>query len=167
MPFVSHPIFLSAKHVLCYVNYKSEVETIPIIEKCFSMKKHVYCPCVTGREMDFYEIFSLSDLKEGYRGILEPEKQEKRIFQLPQNESVLMIMPGAVFDRERHRIGYGGGYYDKYLAKIGSEYEKNGVKLPLFSTVALAFSMQISDKVEQQEHDICPQMIVTEKEIII
>ena len=64
----------------------------------------------------------------------------------------LIVIPGAVFDIQHHRIGYGGGYYDRFLEKV-----------PGIATVALAFSFQIQEAIPFDTHDICPQVIITEK----
>ena len=63
-----------------------------------------------------------------------------------------MIMPGVAFDKKRHRIGYGKGYYDRYLSK-------NAVK----SKIALAFDFQILDHVPFKAYDVLPDQIITEK----
>lgn len=146
------PAFTHAAHILCYVNYKNEAETISLISQCLASGRHVYCPLVTGKDMDFYEIFSVGELQEGFHGILEPPFREKYLF-IPHGKQsdTLMIMPGAVFDRAHHRIGYGGGYYDKYLQRFMG-----------IVTAALAFSFQIRDEIPYEPHDICPQIIVTE-----
>ena len=66
----------------------------------------------------------------------------------------LMIMPGVAFDRANHRVGYGGGFYDRYLEKH-----------PQLERVAIAFSFQMLPEVPTEPTDICPQIIVTEEEI--
>lgn len=147
------PAFQRAEHILCYVNYKKEVETLTLIRECLHLKKRVYCPCVMGAEMDFYEISDLSELSEGFHGILEPARSAERLFHLNGQEQALMLMPGAVFDRAHHRIGYGGGYYDRYLRRYLSES---------FCTAALSFAFQVREQIPYEEHDICPQLIITE-----
>ena len=63
-----------------------------------------------------------------------------------------MLLPGLAFDREGHRVGYGGGYYDRYLARLG------GTSLHLY---AVAYDFQIVDQIEAEEHDISPHRIIT------
>lgn len=163
------PEFQSSEHILCYVNYKREVKTLSLIEKSLALGKHVYCPVVCQKSMEFYEIFSAEELESGYHGILEPKlREEKRRFSMPIEGKCFMVMPGAVFDSGHHRIGYGGGYYDRYLAEIAINSQKKGMqgdKAELFA-VAVAFSFQIKDRIPYEIHDVCPQIIVTENGII-
>lgn len=166
--FLTLPEYQSAEHLLCYADYRNEVKTRSLIVKSLQRGMHVYCPAVCGKTMDFYEIFSLSELDFGYRGILEPKcRSLERIFSVPASGSVLMILPGAVFDKACHRIGYGGGYYDKYLAALmkdaGAAAEKPSAEI---FTAAAAFSFQVKEAIPYEEHDICPQIIITEKEIL-
>ncbi|MBO5093448.1 MAG: 5-formyltetrahydrofolate cyclo-ligase [Lachnospiraceae bacterium] len=154
----AHPLFLSAKHILCYVNYRSETETLGLIAEALRLGKWVYCPLVDGTEMDFYRISGIEELHAGFHGILEPPML-RRMRYVPQPgsaEQTLMIMPGAAFDRSCHRIGYGGGYYDRYLQKAGNPPK-----------IAAAFSIQVADAVPYEAHDICPDAVVTETEIIV
>ena len=113
--------------------------------------------------------FSVEELESGYHGILEPKlREEKRRFSMPIEGNCFMVMPGAVFDSGHHRIGYGGGYYDRYLAEIAINSQKKGMqgdKAELFA-VAVAFSFQIKDRIPYEIHDVCPQIIVTENGII-
>lgn len=142
-----------AENILCYANYGQEVETLPFLADCLLLGKRVYCPLVIGREMEFYRISSIDELKEGFHGIPEPLGDETRLyFPKKGSQKDVMIMPGVVFDLSYHRIGYGGGYYDRYLSRIKNLY-----------TVAVAFSHQIVDEIPFEEYDICPQIILTEK----
>ena len=146
---LTHPAFLQADCILSYVNYGSEVQTRTLLEICLRDGKPVYCPRVRGKEMDFYGIDSVSELEAGFHGIWETPEREERLYR--PRKGTLMIMPGVVFDRYRHRIGYGGGYYDRYLH--GRED---------IVTVALAFSVQIRENIPSGPHDIRPRIILTE-----
>ena len=106
--------------------------------------------------MIFCEITSVErDTHPGKMGILEPVSH-RALFpgKDVSCEDILMVMPGVAFDRHRHRIGYGGGYYDTYLAGCGQIY-----------TVAAAWDFQVVESVPSQPWDQKPQMIVTEKDI--
>lgn len=151
--------YKKADSVFCYVNYLSEVETKDVINKALADKKKVACPKVHGEEMVFYYITSLADVKEGYRGIFEPDVPNRNLqIAIPiHNEKCLIVMPGAVFDRSRNRIGYGKGYYDKYL----QNYEKANIH-----TIALAFSCQIIEYIPADAYDKKPEKIITEQEVI-
>lgn len=178
----SLPCYREADAVLTYVSFRSEVDTIPLIERVFADGKAVFAPKVDGKEMEFYRIFSQSDLAAGYRGILEPVgglSLDEWIGD-QTSQKILICMPGAAFDRVRHRIGYGGGFYDRYLGRLlqnkecmdmahlqtGTDTVKIGQKGAAFSTAALAYDCQIFEKIPRNVHDICPARIITETSII-
>lgn len=144
---VTHPFFLQADSIYCYVDYRREVGARSIIEHAWKQGKKVAVPKVNGDEMEFYYIQSFEDLKEGYKGILEPEEMHPAT-----EEHALVIMPGAAFDRCGNRIGYGKGYYDKYLQSHSN-----------LKTIALAFELQMVDAIPADTHDICPNIIITEE----
>jgi len=105
--------------------------------------------------MKFFYITSLeNDLEEGYYGIREPYEKHAAN-ESGDEEKALMLMPGVAFDEERHRIGYGGGFYDRFLEAH-----------PKLSRVALAFEFQVKESVPYEAFDICPEKIVTEKRVI-
>ena len=146
---ISHPIFLRAEEVYCYVDFRNEVATRKLIEKCWECEKKVAVPKIEGKKMTFYYISSWMDLSAGHWGILEPQASEEA-----KGESVCVIMPGAVFDKKRNRIGYGKGYYDTYLHEH-----------PRYETIALAFELQVEEEIPYEAHDILPQIIVTEEQV--
>lgn len=146
---VEHPFFLQANAIYCYVDYSNEVETRNIISHAWKHGKKVAVPKVMGDHMNFFYIHDFSDLQRGYKGILEPKECH-----LVKDENVLIIMPGAAFDRNCNRIGYGKGFYDKYLNSH-----------PYMKTIALAFEIQIVDSIPTDSHDICPNIIITEEKI--
>lgn len=161
--------YQKASALLVYMSFRSEVETEMLIEKALKDQKSVFIPAVSGREMEFFRITSLNELKSGYQGILEPAQEAETSYRTwmrqkeNMTEKTLLCMPGAAFDRERNRIGYGGGYYDRYLSALSAELgEKNGD----IETIALAFSCQIFDEIPREPHDLRPDGIVTEREII-
>lgn len=191
---VSLPGYREAEAILTYVSFRSEVNTFPLLDRVFSDGKAVFVPKVSGKEMDFYRIFSEADLTEGYRGILEPSggqlldgwmddqisqrvggRQEKPLKNREEQEgepavlSVMICMPGAAFDRACHRIGYGGGFYDRYLSGRSAAAEGAEGKTHLcaaYLTAALAYDCQVFEEIPWEMHDICPMCVVTEKEII-
>lgn len=145
-----------------FVSYGSEIDTLHMIqtilkregqeEKQGKRRRLIAVPRVEGREMEFYEITGMRDLVPGYRGIPEPSAACR---QVPAEEG-LMLLPGLAFDRQKNRAGYGGGYYDRYLARHDSR------KL---TTVALAFDFQIVEQIETQAFDIRPDYILTQQGI--
>ena len=138
-----------------FVSYSTEADTIDIIryylENGSEERKRIAVPKVKGSEMDFYEIKSMNELSTGYMGIPEPIEKRPVIA-----DRGVMIMPGLVFDHELNRIGYGGGYYDRYLSKYGND---NLIK------AAIAYDFQVVNKIDStsEEHDIKPDIIVTDK----
>ena len=146
---VTHPFFLDSNVICCYVDYRNEVRTREIIETAWEQGKKVAVPKVFGDDMEFHYIQSFEDLKEGYRGIPEPKQTN-----LAHDEHALVIMPGTAFDKTCNRIGYGKGYYDKYLHAH-----------PNYKTLALAFELQMVEKIPAEKYDICPDMIITEENI--
>lgn len=146
---INHPRFLEETDIYCYANYNGEVGTEQIMEEAWKLGKHVWLPKVEGREMEFYLVESRNELKPGAYGILEPVTDHKA-----DGKEGLLIMPGVAFDEEGRRIGYGGGFYDKYLEKH-----------PNLLTVAVAFELQIYQEIPCEEHDIKPRKVVTEEHI--
>lgn len=147
---ITHPLFLQAKEIYCYVDYQKEVSTKAIIEQAWLSGKRVAVPRINDCWMEFYYLTEFSQLEKGFCGILEPKNCQKANDRHP-----LMIMPGAVFDLQCHRIGYGGGFYDKYL-----ETHTDCI------TMALAFAFQVEKAIPFETYDICPNMIITEEGII-
>lgn len=161
--------YREAEVILAYVSYKSEVDTTLLIEQALSDGKAVFAPKVAGREMEFWRITSLDDLQEGYKGIREPI-QSISFSEWIKVCKVMMWMPGAVFDRERHRIGYGGGFYDRYLNRMagnmdGAAQMRNHAEHASFITAALAYSCQVLEQIPYEEHDRKPDLIITEQGI--
>lgn len=151
--FLALPEYLEAKTVFAYMDCKNEVQTKKVIEQCWRDGKRIAVPKVFGETMKYYEIFSYDDLEAGYFGISEPkfERLQEMIC-----EDGLMILPGVAFDIDRHRVGYGGGFYDRYLETH-----------PNMKKIAFAFEFQMFEKVPSEEFDRQPEKIITEKRIIV
>lgn len=146
--------YKKAKTVFIYVSMSDEVNTIEIIETMLKEGKRVAVPkVITGlKAMEALEIKSFSDLSEsGAFGILEPTMDAKNI----SEEIDLSIVPGLAFDCKKRRLGYGGGFYDKFFAK----YEKS-IK------VALCYEYQILEEIEVESFDKEMDILITEKRII-
>lgn len=147
-------VYKEADVVLCYVSCKSEVDTFPFLRQVISDGKALYCPRVVGKNMIFLRVFSTEELKEGYMGILEPSLSDAFTPMLGEKKA-LCIMPGLAFDKQKNRLGYGGGFYDRYLS-IHSDF---------VNTVALAFSEQILEAIPDAKEDVKPEMIITDEDI--
>lgn len=139
--------FQSADSIYVYMDCKGEVSTKLLMETAWKMGKKVAAPLVHGVDMTYYELSSMEDVEPGYYDIPEPVKG------LPEasDEHALLIVPGVGFDDKRHRCGYGKGFYDRYLSAH-----------PQHTTIAVAFEFQMMDEVPSQEHDICPNYLITE-----
>lgn len=137
--------------ILSYADCNHEVITTDFIDNALKDEKRVALPRVekTGT-MEFYYINSRKDLSIGKFGILEPAGNQ--IFSPEDTGSVIMIMPGVAFDEKCHRVGYGGGYYDRYL-----------VQYPQIFTIAVCHEIQLMKKIITEEYDVCPNVLVTEK----
>ncbi len=102
----------SAKIILSYVSYNNEVDTINLLNY-FLDKKKVAIPKIENGQMNFYFIKSLNDLKEGYAHILEPTTSEK----VTDFKKAVCLTPGICFSKDCYRLGYGGGFYDRFFAQ--------------------------------------------------
>lgn len=150
-------VYRECEALLIYVNFRSEADTHEIIKNALMQHKKVYCPKVIGDDMLFYQISSLNDLESGYMGIKEPV-EGLDIFDY-KGDNILMIMPGSVFDKAGNRIGYGKGYYDRFLAECHRRECR-----PV--TTAIAFSVQMVENIPTESHDYKTDYIFNEKETI-
>jgi 5-formyltetrahydrofolate cyclo-ligase len=144
--------------IFIYVSFRSEVRTSEIIEYLLAQGKTVSVPLTRVAEKRL-EIIRIKDperdLVPGYCGIPEPKEELAVSGALPAESLDLIILPGSVFDERGGRFGYGGGYYDRLLAQV-----------PEAGRIALAYEMQIVQKLPLQDHDELLDMIVTEKRLI-
>lgn len=145
------PELLEARTVCVYMPIGNEIDTSAIIQYCLENGKRVAAPRIEGETMEFYYFKQPSELKQGAFDIWEPTGMEK-----VTDEESLMIMPGVAFDLNCNRIGYGNGYYDRYLSRH-----------PRMKKIALAYEFQIVGKIKQEIHDVRPEMIVTESRVIM
>lgn len=142
-----------AKTILCFVSTPIEVDTHTIINKALEDGKTVAVPyCVEGtRKMCFYAIGSLEELKPRTFGVLEPVPEKCR--KITDFRHSVCILPGLAFDRDGYRLGYGGGYYDRFLSHV----YKEGV------TVGICYSRCIRKRLVHGHFDVPCQYLVTEK----
>lgn len=157
---LSHEWFLEAPAIYCYVSFRGEVGTDEIIKGAWTLGKEVYVPRMEGVEMDFYLLNSFEELEEGTFGVPEPalrggQTTAQERSGLESTSGCLMLMPGVAFDKSRNRVGYGRGYYDRYLN------DHPGIR-----TIGLAFEFQIMDEIPVEETDIRPGILVTERNIL-
>ena len=118
-----------------------------MVEKAWKDGKKVAVPKVYDDEMKFIYITDMSQIAEGYMGIPEPIADEP----VAEDPTALVLMPGLAFDPQGHRIGYGGGYYDKFLSNE-----------PDHPTVALCYGFQMMEHLETEEFDIPVDLVIAE-----
>ena len=146
----AHPLYREAKSLYGYLSYNQEVRTLPILRQAQADGKRVAVPKVYGDEMKFIYLSDLSQVDTGYAGIPEPVADTP----VADDPTALVLMPGLAFDAQGHRIGYGGGFYDKFLALE-----------PNHPTVALCYGFQMLDALETQEHDVPVDLVLWSKVI--
>lgn len=151
---IKTPEYIKAQNILLYASFNSEVATRDIFDDAIAHGKRVYFPKPDRftNDMEFYQVSLLNQLKKGYMGILEPPEKEELRYRFNPDKDTLVIVPGAAFDMSGNRIGYGKGYYDKFLSSRR-----------FLSTIALAFSCQIVEKLPFEAYDVKMDKIVTEE----
>ncbi len=135
----AHPFYIAAKSVYGYLPFNEEVRMVPILKKAREDGKRVAVPKVCGDEMRFLWLDDLDAVAPGYYNIPEPIADEP----IADDETALVLMPGLAFDREGHRCGYGGGFYDRYLAQHTQH-----------KTLALCYDFQVFPALETEDFDI-------------
>lgn len=163
-------VYQNAELLLFYVSYRSEADTLQLIKEAFEAGRNVAVPKVVGNDMIFYRITHMNQLVEGYKGILEPDvelceavtetrgeddvhTQSSTSPALPKH--TLLFVPGCAFDEKGGRMGYGGGFYDRFMEKY-----------PDVLRVALAYEEQLVEEVPRETHDKPVDVIFTEKRLI-
>ncbi len=143
-----------ADEILCYVSTDIEVDTREFISELLLRGKRVAVPrCEGGNsEMNFYYINSLSELLPGSFGVLEPDPQTSTI--VGKSQHSVCIVPAFMFDENGFRLGYGKGYYDRYL----SRYEG--------STVGVCYSENLQNELYHGKYDRAVDLVVTDRKII-
>lgn len=136
------------KRVFTYVNTEAEIKTIDIIKSALDDNKIVAVPKILeAKKMIFVEIKSLNDLSVGSFNILEPISSNEIL----SDFETIFLVPGLVFDSQNYRIGYGGGYYDRYLSQANS-----------LAKIGLAYKFQIIDQISKDKYDIPVDFVITD-----
>ena len=136
--FVRSEAYRNAKSIYGYLPYNQEVRTVPMLEQAQKDGKRVAVPKCYDDEMRFIWLDDLARVEKGYAGIPEPIDDSP----VADDPTALVLMPGMAFDPQGHRIGYGGGFYDKFLAKESHP------------TLALCYDFQVFESLETEEFDI-------------
>ena len=140
-----------------YVNFRSELETLELIYQCLSQGKRVAVPLVDASTVRMIPLLIKDpekDLVPGYYGIPEPDPQKS--LRVAPREIDAAVIPGSVFDIQGGRLGYGGGYYDRFLVNDAPQAKRIG----------FAFEMQVVEKVPVEPHDQPLDILITEKRIV-
>lgn len=149
---VSTDIYKASGKLCLYMPIHNEVDVSLLIDRAISDKKEIFLPKVNGDSMDFYYYDRSVSLLRGAYDILEPESE----IILSPDEATLIIMPGAAFSKNCDRIGYGGGYYDRYLERY-----------PYVNTIAVAYDFQIDETLPSEHTDYRPDYIIGEDKIYV
>ena len=137
--FRQSPLYQNARSIYGYLPYNQEVRTVAMLQQAIADGKKVAVPKVYGEGMRFIWLENLEAVAAGYAGIPEPIADDP----VADDPAALVLMPGLAFDREGHRIGYGGGFYDRFLAEE-----------PNHPTLALCYDFQMLPLVETEEFDV-------------
>ncbi|MBZ9636465.1 5-formyltetrahydrofolate cyclo-ligase [Clostridium sp. FP1] len=151
------PEFLNCKNIMLYLSFNNEVDTYALAKWCLDNGKKVIVPyCIKEtREIIPFEINNLTkDLTKSSFGIMEPKHD---ILKKANTCDIdLIIVPGVVFDKHGNRIGFGAGYYDRFLPK----------RVKNTPTIGIAFDYQVISKIPTGIYDVPLDFIITEKRII-
>lgn len=143
--------YKKSKIIMFFVSFNSEANTHDMIKESLG-RKTLVVPKVMEHEIEPSVIIDFDSLiPSGKFGILEPIE----LMKIAYKNIDLVLVPGIAFDKEGHRIGYGFGYYDKFLRKV-----------PKAVKIGLCFDFQVVDKVPREEHDVPVDFIVTEERVI-
>lgn len=146
--FINSPIFLNASLLLIYVSFGSEADTLNIINFALKSGKRVAVPFCNGDLMEFYEISSTENLSEGKFGIPTVFPDENK--RINDFDGTVCVVPALSFDMSGNRLGYGGGFYDRFLC------DKQ------ILTVGLTYERCLCHFLPAEEHDMKINFILTE-----
>ena len=159
-----HDIYRRASVVYSYGSFRSEVDTWKFNRRVLSDGKILALPKVISKErMEFYRTDSMNQLSEGYMGILEPGPECVPVSgKLPECGVGIILVPGLAFDENFFRLGYGGGYYDRYLSRLCRRQSGQG----RWFSCGAAFDSQMVKQIPREVTDYPLDYIVTETRIL-
>lgn len=143
---ISSSIFQSEEYICVYYPLGNEADVRQVAEAAWEMRKRVAFPKVFGDVMRYFEISDFSQLHPGTFGVMEPEEMRPVTW-----DHALILTPGVAFDKRGNRMGFGKGYYDKYLAKF-----------PECITVGVSYELQLAEEIPVEVTDIPLDYMVTE-----
>jgi 5-formyltetrahydrofolate cyclo-ligase len=152
------PVFKRAETVMVYLNFKNEVDSLKMIEESFKAGKKVLIPYCKKETMEIIPA-ELNDIEKeivrGKNGYLQTRKE--CVKPVPVEDIDLVIVPGIAFDKRCYRLGFGAGYYDRFLRKLN--FEK--------PTIGVCYDFQIIHSIPTEPHDVPLDFIITEERILV
>ncbi|MCI8483960.1 MAG: 5-formyltetrahydrofolate cyclo-ligase [Lachnospiraceae bacterium] len=146
-----HQWFQQAETVCFYYPLGKEANLLSLAERALAQGKKAAFPKVNGKEMDFYQTASLKEFQEGCFHVMEPVGKRK-IYE----KDALVLVPGLGFDTFGGRIGYGGGYYDRYFSRHPHSYK-----------LGISYAGQLLETLCREPHDILMDGVVTEEGVFL
>lgn len=158
---LGHQWYYLSDTLLAFVSYGSEINTLEIVSEALRIGKKVFVPKIVPKEHDeagkkdemlFFQIRSLEELQPGYKGIPEPDGlSERYVYDEEKTKRTLLLMPGVGFDPYGNRMGYGKGFYDRFL--------EDKEKLILRS-IAIGHACQRTECIPMEEKDVKPYQVI-------
>lgn len=151
----AHPSYLSAKTILVYLPIKKEPNSLSIIKNAWHQNKQILVPvtCPETKSLLLSRLESLKELTQGHYGIPEPKQRYLRLID-PLSVDICLL-PGIAFNRNGFRLGYGGGYFDRFIPRLRADCLK----------IALAYDFQILEHLSPSLYDLPVDLIITESTI--
>jgi len=146
------------KNIMIYVSYRSEVSTNKLIISLLNKNKRIFAPyCIKDeKRMEVVEIENPDqDLEKGAYGIKEPAKRIRNNKIDPKNLDIVVV-PAVAFSKSGYRVGYGGGYYDRFLERLANKT----------ITIGINYEEMLFDTVPKEDHDLAVDMVVTDKRLL-
>jgi len=151
----SLPAYQNAEIIMMYLNYWDEVETTGVAEETLKARKKLIIPFCQGETIIPCQIKNIKDdVQLGTFGIREPGPDY--LHPIPPEEIDLILVPGVVFDRQGKRIGFGKGFYDRFLPQLRKDV----------CIIGLAYDCQLVEKIAAEDHDFKMSLLLTENGVI-
>lgn len=139
------PVYRNAKTLYGFLPINQEIRTVPILRQAQAEGKRIAVPKVIGDEVKFYYLDDFTQVKVGCFGVSEPIDRL-----IPaEDEGALVLVPGLAFDRRGYRVGYGKGFYDRFLSRENAH-----------PTVGLCYDFQLVDRIDKDEFDVPVELVL-------
>lgn len=141
-------IYKKAKTIAVYMSVGNEVSLQMLAKRAFEEKKRIFVPVTETNEIYFSELLPCDELAEGKFGIKEPKMKRRA------ETADLIFVPGLAFSKKGERLGWGGGYYDRFFAATNA------------TKVGVGYDFQLTDEIASERHDVKMDYILTESGLI-